>query len=52
MSKLVFNSIAVERRNNNKVIDLFAGCGGLDKAMASTWKYATIHVTKETSESL
>lgn len=52
MSKLVFNSIAVERRNNYKVIDLFAGCGGLDKAMASTWKYATIRVTKESSESL
>lgn len=52
MSKLVFNSIAVERRNNHKVIDLFAGCGGLDKAMASTWKYATIRVTKESSESL
>lgn len=47
MSKLVFNSIAVERRNNHKVIDLFAGCGGLDKAMTSTWKYATIRVTKE-----
>ncbi len=52
MSKLVFNSIAVERRNNHKVIDFFAGCGGLDKAMASTWKYATIRVTKESSERL
>ena len=29
MRKLVFNSIAVERRNSYKVIDLFAGCGGL-----------------------
>ena len=52
MSKLVFNSIAVERRNNHKVIDLFAGCGSLEKAMASTWKYASIRVTKESSERL
>ena len=52
MSKLVFNSIAVERRNNHKVIDLFAGCGGLNEAMASTWKYATIRVTKESYENL
>ena len=52
MSKLVFNSIAVERRNNYKVIDLFAGCGSLEKAMASTWKYASIRVTKESSERL
>jgi hypothetical protein len=52
MSKLVFNSIAVERRNNNKVIDLFAGCEDLSKAMKSTWKYATIRVTKESSERL
>ena len=52
MNKLVFNSIAVERRNNYKVIDLFAGCGGLNKAMESTWKHATIRVTKESSESL
>ena len=52
MSKLVFNSIAVERRNNYKVIDLFAGCGDLSMAMRSTWKYATIRVTKESYESL
>lgn len=52
MSKLVFNSIAVERRNNHKVIDLFAGCGGLNEDMASTWKYATIRVTKKSSENL
>lgn len=52
MSKLVFNSIAVERRNNHKVIDFFAGCGSLEKAMESTWKYASIRVTKESSERL
>lgn len=52
MSKLVFNSIAVERRNNYKVIDLFAGCDDLSKEKRSTWKYATIRVTKESSESL
>lgn len=52
MRKLVFNSIAVERRNKHKLIDLFAGCGDLSKDMASTWKYATIRVTKESFESL
>lgn len=52
MNQLVFNSIAVERRNNYKVIDLFAGNRGLSETMKSTWKYATIRVTKNSCESL
>ena len=52
MSQLVFNSIAVERRSNIKVIDLFAGCGGLTEEKMSTWKYGTIRVTKDSCESL
>lgn len=52
MSKLVFNSIAVERRSSIKVIDLFAGCGGLTKEQKSTWKYGTIRVAKDSCENL
>ncbi|MCR4835322.1 MAG: hypothetical protein K5899_02930 [Bacteroidaceae bacterium] len=52
MNKFVYNSIAVERRNNYKEIDLFAGCGGLNEAMKSTWKYATIRVSKSSYGSL
>lgn len=52
MNQLVFNSIAIERRNPVKVVDLFAGCGGLSKALESTWKHATIRVTKNSCESL
>lgn len=52
MNKLVFNSIAVERRSYIKVIDLFAGCGDLTKEMKSAWKYSTIRVTKESCGSL
>lgn len=52
MSQLVFNSIAVERRSNIKVIDLFAGCGGLTKEQESTWKYGTIRVERDSCESL
>ena len=52
MSKLVYNSIAVERRSNPKIIDLFAGCGGLNKEKESTWKYGTIRVAKDSCESL
>lgn len=52
MNQLVFNSIAVERRNNIKVIDLFAGCGGLTKEKKSTWRYGTIRVAKDSCESL
>ena len=52
MSQLVFNSIAVERRSSIKVIDLFAGCGGLTKEQKSTWKYGTIRVAKDSCESL
>lgn len=52
MSQLVFNSIAVERRNPYKVIDLFAGCGGLSDILERTWKHATIRVAKESCGSL
>ena len=52
MSQLVFNSIAVERRSNIKVIDLFTGCGSLTKEQKSTWKYGTVRVTKDSCESL
>lgn len=52
MNQLVFNSLAIERRNPVKVIDLFTGCGGLSEALESTWKHATIHVTKDSCESL
>ncbi len=52
MSKLVFNSIAVERRSCIKVIELFAGCGGLTKEQKSTWKYGTIRVAKDSCENL
>ena len=52
MSKLVFNSIAVERRINTKVVDLFAGCGNLTKELESTWRHATIRITKDGNESL
>jgi len=52
MSQLVFNSIAVERRSNIKVIDLFAGCGGLTKEQKSTWKYDTIRILRDSCESL
>ncbi len=52
MSQLVFNSIAVERRSSIKVIDLFAGCGGLTKEQKSTWKYGAIRVAKDSCESL
>ncbi len=52
MSQLVFNSIAVERRNTYKVIDLFAGCGGLSETLEHTWKHATIRVAKESCGSL
>lgn len=52
MSQLVFNSIALERRSNVKVIELFAGCGGLTKNQESTWKYGTIRVAKDSCESL
>lgn len=52
MSKLVFNSIAVERRSSIKVIDLFTGCGGLTKEQKSTWKYGTIRVAKDSCENL
>ena len=52
MSKLVFNSIAVERRSSIKVIDIFAGCGGLTKEQKSTWKYGTIRVAKDSCENL
>ena len=52
MSHLVLNSIAVERRSNYKVIDLFTGCGGLSETMEHTWKYATIRVAKESCGSV
>lgn len=52
MNQLVFNSIAVERRNPYKVIDLFAGCGGLSETLERMWKHATIRVAKESCESL
>ena len=52
MNQLVFNSIAVERRSNIKVIDLFAGCEGLTKEQKSTWKYGTIRMLKDSCESL
>ena len=52
INRMVFNSIAVERRSKYKVIDLFAGCGGLTKALESTWKYATIRVPKASCENL
>ena len=52
MNQLVFNSIAVERRNPYKVIDLFAECGGLSETLERMWKHATIRVTKDSCESL
>ena len=52
MENLLFNSIAVERRSSTKVIDLFAGCGGLSETLERTWKHATIRVAKESCESL
>ncbi len=52
MSKLVFNSIAVERRCSHKEIELFAGCGNLTEEMERTWKSATIRVNKNTCKNL
>ncbi len=52
MSKLVFNSISVERRNNFKAFELFAGCDSLTEEAENTWKYATIRISKESYENL
>ena len=52
MNNLVFNSIAVERRKNYKLIDLYAGGGDLDLEMEKTWKHATIRLTKSSCERL
>jgi len=51
-SKMVFNSIAVTRRNSFKMIDLFAGCGGLSIDLEKRWKSNTIRVQKDSYESL
>lgn len=52
MSKLVYNSIAVERRDNFKVIDLFSGCSGLTEEKEMAWKKATVRLEKEANENL
>lgn len=52
MNHLIFNSIAVERRNNIKEIELFSKSEELTKGMESTWKHETIRVDKKTHESL
>lgn len=49
---MIFNSIAVERRNSHKMFDLFAGYEGQDETAKRAWKHATIRVTKEFNESL
>ena len=47
MSYMVFNSIAVVRRTNYKVIELFSGCGDLSKGMEKTWKNSTFRVRQD-----
>jgi len=44
---MVFNSIAVERRNRNKVVDLFTGCGGLSEEVKKRVRFATISIMRE-----
>lgn len=51
-SKMVFNSIAVTRRNSFKMIDLFAGCGGLSIDLEKRWKSNTIRVQKDKNQKL
>lgn len=51
-NKMFFNSIAVERRSNIKVIELFSGCGGMSPINERAWKHATIRVTKDSCENL
>ena len=49
---MIFNSIAVERRNNYKMIDLYTGYDGQDEATWKTWKRATIRIVQESNEKL
>ena len=49
---MIFNSIAVERRNNYKMIDLYTEYDGQDEATWKTWKRATIRIVQESNEKL
>ena len=42
LKHLSLNSVAVERRHATKIVDLFAGCGGL-----AIWKQSTFRIAKK-----